>query len=142
LCWDGSVFYYVDSPTKQIKKYSYNEEDLTITGADVVYTVVDDDVYPDGMCIDDEGKLWLALWNGYKVLRIDPVSGEVLQIVDVPCKKVISCCFGGVDRDMLFITTASLDMSEIDSLKYPDSGKIFFCRPGVKGPLLKQFLSK
>ena len=139
LCWDGNIVYYIDSPTKQIKKYYYDADALTLIGGDVVYTVEETDVYPDGMCIDDEGKIWLALWNGFKVLRIDPDSGGVLQDIDVPCKKVTSCCFGGAKRDELYITTASKDMNESDWIKHPNSGKIFRCKPGVTGPLLNKF---
>ncbi len=136
LCWGEGVFYYVDSPTKTIKKYYYDQDAMTLIGGDVLYEVEQDDVYPDGMCIDEEGHLWLALWNGFKVLRINSESGEVMQEIEIPCKKVTSCCFGGAERDQLFITTASKDMNEKDWKEYPDSGKVFVAEPGTKGPLL------
>ncbi|WDE95887.1 SMP-30/gluconolactonase/LRE family protein [Lentisphaera profundi] len=141
LCWDGSTFYYVDSPTKQVKKFYYDSDALALIEEDVLFAVTEEDVFPDGMCIDDEGHLWLALWNGFKVLRIHSVSGEILEQIDLPCKKVTSCCFGGNNRDELYITTASYEMSPKDWEKYPDSGKIFMCRPGVTGPLLNLFQS-
>ena len=135
LCWDDSMerFYYVDSPTKCVMEYQLNPETLELTEPRVVYRVEEEDVYPDGMCIDLEGNLWLALWNGFSVLCIDPESGAVLQKVDVPCKKVTSCCFGGPVFTELYITTASKDMSSEDWEKYPDSGKVFKCEPGTVG---------
>ncbi|MDD7986978.1 SMP-30/gluconolactonase/LRE family protein [Lentisphaera marina] len=139
LCWGDDVFYYVDSPTKQIKKYFYDSDSLSIIGGEVLFEVAEDEVFPDGMCIDSEGHLWLALWNGYKVLRINSSTGVVMDEIDVPCKKVTSCCFGGVDHKELYITSASHEMNEDDWLHYPDSGKVFKCRPGVEAPLLNYF---
>ncbi len=61
---------------------------------------------PDGMCIDDEGKLWIAMWGGSQVLRCDPVSGENIECLKVPDRNVSCCTFGGEDMDILYITTA------------------------------------
>jgi sugar lactone lactonase YvrE len=139
LCWGDSVFYYVDSPTKKVKKYSYDSETLSLNEVEVLFEVEGEDVYPDGMCIDAEGHLWLALWNGFKVLRINSETGVVMEELDIPCKKVTSCCFGGTSGEELYITTASYEMAEKDWLKYPDSGKVFKCRPGVSGPHLNHY---
>lgn len=139
LCWDENTFYYVDSPTKQIKKYYYDADAMTLVGGDVLFEVKERDVYPDGMCIDEEGHLWLALWNGYKVLRIHSQTGEVIDEIVLPCKKVTSCCFGGKSKDELYITTASYEMNEDDWKNYPDSGKVFKCKPRVKGPHLNLY---
>ena len=135
LCWDAGMetFYYVDSATKRVMEYKLDAETLEISEPRMVYTVEEEDVYPDGMSIDLEGNLWLALWNGFGLLCIEPESGKVIKRIEVPCKKVTSCCFGGPVFTDLYITTASKDMSEADWQKYPDSGKVFKCEPGVVG---------
>ena len=135
LCWDAGMesFYFVDSPTKRIMEYKLDSEKLELSEPRLVYEVTEEDVYPDGMSIDLEGNLWLALWNGFGVVCIDPNTGEVIQKIDVPCKKVTSCCWGGPVFTELYITTASKDMSEADWREYPDSGKVFKCEPGVVG---------
>ena len=127
LCWnlEKSVFYYVDSPTKEIRAYDFNPDTLELGDHRTVYKVDSEDVFPDGMCIDIDGNLWLALWNGYAVLNIDADTGELIGKIDIPCKKVTSSCFGGEVFDELYITTASKGMSEEDWIKYPDSGKVF-----------------
>jgi sugar lactone lactonase YvrE len=134
LCWnaDEDCFYFVDSPTRNVFAFDYDPETLQLSNRRVVFTVPEP-AYPDGMTIDDEGMLWLALWDGYAVLRIDPASGEVLETLSVPCRKVTSVCFGGEDRGDLYITTASLGMNDSDWQEYPDSGCCFKYRPGVAG---------
>jgi len=134
LCWNAeeTKFYYIDSPSREIVSFNYNPEKLTLSNRNVVFKIASD-AYPDGMTIDEEGMLWVALWDGYAVIRINPHNGDLLETVDIPCKKVTSACFGGEHLDELYITTASLDMSENDWKMYPNSGCCFKYRPGVKG---------
>ncbi|MGS2722299.1 SMP-30/gluconolactonase/LRE family protein [Porticoccus sp. GXU_MW_L64] len=140
LCWsaDESCFYYVDSPTRNVCAFDYNPETLQLENRRSIFSVPEP-AYPDGMTIDDEGMLWLALWDGYAVLRIDPSDGQILEKVDVPCRKVTSVCFGGADRNELYITTASLAMADSDWQAYPNSGRCFVCQPGVTGARSKTF---
>jgi sugar lactone lactonase YvrE len=135
LCWndDMTIFYYVDSATKKIMAYDLDPLTLVLGSNRTVFEVKEADVFPDGMSMDLDGNLWLALWNGYAVLCIDPNSGEVLQKIEVPCKKVTSCCFGGDVFQELYITTASKDMTDEDWQQYPDSGKVFKATPGIIG---------
>ena len=85
---------------------------------------------PDGMCVDDEGMIWVALWGGGCVLRYDPATGKALQKIDLPCPNVTSCCFGGEALDELYITTAAI---LTDTREYPLAGGVFKVRPGVSG---------
>jgi sugar lactone lactonase YvrE len=141
LCWndDMSTFYYVDSPTKEVRAYDFDSLAMTLTKPRTIYTVKKDGAFPDGMCIDMDGNLWLALWNGYSVICLDPYSGQVLDEIEVPCRKVTSCSFGGEVYDELFITTSTKGMDGSDWQKYPDSGKIFKARPGIIGLPLDTF---
>ena len=140
LCWnsDETKFYYIDSPTREIVSFDYHAEKLTLSNRQVVFKITNE-AYPDGMTIDEDGMLWVALWNGYSVIRINPDNGELLETVDIPCKKVTSMCFGGENLDELFITTASLDMTEEELEEYPYSGCCFKHQAKVKGFLSNTF---
>lgn len=80
---------------------------------------------PDGMAIDADDHLWVALFDGGKVIRIDPKKGETVFEVIVPVPKVTSCAFGGKNLDELYITSASYLMNREALEKYPLSGSLF-----------------
>jgi sugar lactone lactonase YvrE len=91
------------------------------------------DAVPDGMCIDAEGMLWIALFGGGAVTRWDPISGQLLERLAVPCRQVTSCCFGGPHLDQLFITTARREMDAAAIAAEPLAGGLFQADVGVKG---------
>ena len=61
---------------------------------------------PDGMCIDEEGMLWVAQWNGFGVYRYNPGTGQLLGKISVPVPQVSACAFSGPELDTMIITTA------------------------------------
>ena len=77
--------------------------------------------------------IWVALWDGYRVERWNPDTGELLQTVSVPTAKVSACAFGGRDLDELYITTARENMSADQLEKEPMAGCVFSVKVGVKG---------
>ncbi|MBC8080577.1 MAG: SMP-30/gluconolactonase/LRE family protein, partial [Gorillibacterium sp.] len=89
--------------------------------------------YPDGMCIDEEGMLWVAHWGGWKVSRFNPVTGERIAEISVPAAQVTSCAFGGENLDELYITTARTGLSQEELDKQPAAGGLFRVKPGVRG---------
>jgi sugar lactone lactonase YvrE len=89
---------------------------------------------PDGMTIDTEGMLWVALWNGQGVARWNPYTGELLQQIELPVAQVTSCTFGGNDLQHLFVTTAKVGLSEAEMEKQSLAGSVFVIENiGVKG---------
>lgn len=78
--------------------------------------------YPDGHTIDADGNLWVAVFSGSCVLKIDPVEGKVLDKILVPAPQVTSVTFGGENLDILFVTTARMNYKGIPG---PPSGCIF-----------------
>lgn len=130
---DDRRFYFIDSPTQRVDAFNFNASDGTIQFDRTVIQIPVNEGSPDGMCIDNEGMLWVAQWGGYAVKRYNPNTGELLQTIDVPAPQVTSCAFGGENLDTLFITTASVGLSADVMEKYPLSGNCFICRPGVKG---------
>ena len=141
LVWtkDASTFYYIDTPTMKIRAFDFDTTNNTISNERVAVEVPEELGFPDGMAIDEEDKLWVGMWNGNAVVRFDPDSGEVLQKIEVPAHNVTSCAFGGPDLDILYITTASVDMTEDEHQQYPLAGSLFSVRPGVKGVVSPRF---
>ena len=88
-------------------------------------------LWPDGMTVDDEGLLWVALGRAGAVHRYRP-DGTLDGVVQVPTSNPTSVAFGGPDGGDLYITTSWVDCDE--RAKQPLAGAIFRCRPGVTGP--------
>ncbi|MEM7187208.1 MAG: SMP-30/gluconolactonase/LRE family protein, partial [Bacteroidota bacterium] len=135
LVWtkDAKTFYYIDTPTGVIRAYDYDPVWDTISNPRDAVTVPESLGFPDGMAIDAENKLWVGLWNGNAVARFDPETGELISKIEVPAHNVTACAFGGPNLDKLYITTASLDMTEEEKERYPLAGSIFVADPRVKG---------
>jgi sugar lactone lactonase YvrE len=88
--------------------------------------------YPDGMTVDAEGCLWIAFWDGWCLRRFAP-DGELLGVVEVPVQRPTSCVFGGPALDHLFITSASIGLSQEELAGQPAAGGLFMMKPGVSG---------
>ena len=88
--------------------------------------------YPDGLCVDSSGNLWVAVWGAGEVRSYNP-GGDLVAVVAVPCPHPSSVAFVGDQLDLLLITTASRDLSEQELVKYPDAGHLFLARVGTAG---------
>ena len=132
LAWspDGGTLYYIDSPTRRVDAFDFDPTQGTISARRTVIEATDG--FPDGMAIDHQGHLWIALWGGWCVACYDPASGRRLQQIDVPVEAVSSCCFG--PDDTLYITTASRDVTDATRSRQPQAGGIFAAQVGVSGP--------
>ncbi len=130
---DSTKMYYVDTPTRVVVEYNYNLETAEINYSRIAVEINEELGYPDGMTIDSEGKLWIAMWGGGCVTRWDSETGKLLEKIELPALNVTSCAFGGKDLDTLYITTAIEGLSEENRNKYPFSGGLFSVKPGVRG---------
>ncbi len=130
---DAKTMYYIDTPTGNIRAFDFDKNDNTISNERVAVKVPTTLGYPDGMAIDEENMLWVGLWNGNAVVRFNPITGEVISKIEVPAHNVTSCAFGGDNLDVLYITTASIDMTDEEKKQYPLAGSLFKVKPGVKG---------
>ncbi|XP_066522521.1 regucalcin [Hoplias malabaricus] len=131
---DNHFFYYIDSLSYMVEAFDYDIHTGRISNRRSVYQLEKDEGIPDGMCIDAEGKLWVACYNGGRVLRIDPQTGTRLQTVKLPVAKTTSCCFGGKDYTDLYVTSACKGMDEESKTQQPEYGGIFKVSGlGVKG---------
>jgi sugar lactone lactonase YvrE len=127
----GTEMLYIDTPTQQVRRFRVTESG-GLADPEVVVEIDPADGHPDGMCLDDEGFLWVALWGGSEVRRYSP-AGEHVGSVRVDAPQVSSCAFVGPDRDVLVITTSQEGYSAEDSARHPRAGMLFAVRPGVSG---------
>jgi len=122
---DAKKMYHVESTDRVVNEYDYDVETGEIVFNKVAISVPDDLGSPDGMCMDDDGMLWIAHWPGFGVYRWDPVSGQLLDKIEVPVPNVSSCAFGGNNKNVMLITTARQGLSTDELRMYPDSGSVF-----------------
>ena len=137
---DATKMYYIDTPTKKVMKYDYDDKTGEISNPKVAVEVSSEMGSPDGMTIDAEGNIWVALWGGSAVGCWNPKTGKLLRKIEVPAKNITSCAFGDDDLGTLYITTARQNTSNEDLQKFPNAGGVFKMRPGVKG--MKAFFFK
>lgn len=122
---DGRTMYYVDTPTRGVDAFDHDPSTGALTNRRRLTTIARG--WPDGLTIDADGCLWLALWDGWAVQRYSP-DGTLLTTVDIPAQRVTSCAFGG---STLYITTARTGLK--DFTDQPKAGSLFACDPGVPG---------
>ncbi|WP_167619466.1 SMP-30/gluconolactonase/LRE family protein [Maribellus sediminis] len=130
---DKTKMYYVDTPTMKVMRYDYDDASGEISNPKVAVEIPAGIGAPDGMTIDADGNLWVALWGGSAVGCFNPESGELIRKIDVPAKNVTSCAFGDDDLGTLYITTARESTSDEELTKFPHAGGVFKVRPGVHG---------
>lgn len=135
IAWsaDARTMYYIDTPTHQIHAFDYALESGSLTNRRSVVEIDARLGHPDGMAIDSDGMLWVALWGSSQVVRFDPRSGRQLDCVRLPASNVTSCAFGGPKLDQLFITTARAFISEAELASQPHAGDLFVAEVGVSG---------
>ena len=130
LAWsnDCKTFYYIDTPTCEVVAYDYDLLSGNICNKRSVIQISPNEGYPDGMTIDIEGMLWIAMWDGWQVTRWNPQDGNLLQRIRLPVAKITSCTFGGDNLQDLYITSAKTGLTE-DKLKaQPLAGSLFIIK--------------
>jgi sugar lactone lactonase YvrE len=132
LAWsaDGRTMYSIDTARRTVFAREYDPESGEVgpRRAHIVMT----DGFPDGMCIDAEGHLWIAIWGGAEVRRYRP-DGTLDRAIAVPAPHVTSVAFAGPELRTLVITTATQDLTDEQLTRHPLSGRLFTTEPGVRG---------
>lgn len=133
LAWslDGRTMHYIDTPTQRIDAFSYDPLTGEIGDRHPEIHIPPEAGAPDGMTIDAEGGLWIALWGGGAVHRY--LDGRLERVVRLPVSQPTSCCFGGEALDELYITSAWQGLSAQARGAQPLAGALFRVRPGVRG---------
>lgn len=135
LAWspDNTVFYFIDTPTQSVQAFDFDVSSGQLSNGRVAINIPEEMGKPDGMTIDEEGMLWIALWGGGKITRWDPRSGKLLQEFQLPVSQVSSCTFGGPQLTDLYITTARVGLDEKSLKEEPLAGAVFMLRDCGKG---------
>ena len=135
---DEKVMYYADSLANALDVFDYEAESGRIFNRRTLVEVPPSVGLPDGLCVDDEGYVWLAIWGSSEVRRYSP-AGDVDSVLRLPVTQVTSVAFGGQDLGDLYITSAAMDLSDEQLGSQPHAGALFRCRPGAKGRLPFKF---
>ena len=139
IAWspDSRILYFADTLAETIFACDFNLDAGTLSNRRV-FNDAKDLGYADGACIDAEGFLWSARWEGSCLVRFTP-AGKVDCIVPIPATRVTSCCFGGKDLDTLYVTSSRQGVAAEVLAQYPQQGGLFALQPGVKGLPRPQF---
>jgi sugar lactone lactonase YvrE len=131
LAWsaDGATMFFIDTPTQRVDAFDYDLDSGAVSNRRAVVEVPAEVGKPDGMCIDDEGGLWVALWGGHAVHRY--VAGELADVVEVPTPYVTCPIFAGPSLRELVITTAA---EPFEADVPAGAGDLYVAEVGVGGP--------
>jgi sugar lactone lactonase YvrE len=102
---DGRLLYHVDTPTGTIRAFDYDRDAGLLDEGRIVVTLAPEHGAPDGIAVDSDGAIWVALWDGAAVHRYAP-WGELLVVLPMPTPRPTSVAFGGADLSTLYVTSA------------------------------------
>jgi sugar lactone lactonase YvrE len=130
----GSRAYYNDTPTQRIDVFDYDRQS-GLSGRRPFAEVPAEAGLPDGLTVDEEGGVWLALYGGGAVRRYTS-EGVLDEVIEVPAQMVTACTFGGQDHSQLFITTSREGLGDGED---PLAGSLFRAAVGVAGLPVREF---
>ncbi|MFJ8360012.1 SMP-30/gluconolactonase/LRE family protein [Streptomyces sp. NPDC093984] len=122
---DGRLMYYIDSPTRRIDVFDVGDDGLPVGGRALAHV---DRGFPDGLTVDADGCVWVALWDGGAIHRYTP-SGDLDRVLELPVERPTACAFGGADLADLYITTARTGLEA----PHPLSGSLLVVPGAGKG---------
>jgi sugar lactone lactonase YvrE len=131
---DGSLAYYNDTATHRIDVFDYDGE-VGLTGRRAFVDLSPEAKLPDGLTVDEQGGVWVALYGGSAVRRYTS-EGMLDEVIEVPAKQVTACTFGSSDLDELFSITSR---EGLEPGKDPLAGSLFRCAVGVAGRPVREF---
>jgi sugar lactone lactonase YvrE len=121
---DGATMYLSDSGTGTIDAFDFDPSTGDIAGRRTIVHITEPGVAPDGLTVDEQGGIWVALWDGGELRRYGP-DGSLLGTVPLGVDRPTSCAFGGPDLATLFVTTARHGLHEAALARQPDAGRVF-----------------
>ncbi|MEM8543511.1 MAG: SMP-30/gluconolactonase/LRE family protein [Cyanobacteria bacterium P01_H01_bin.119] len=129
---DQQTFYLTDSPAQLIYAYDYDGNTGAIANRRVLIDLTPESFFPDGLAIDADGCIWSAMWDGWCVIRFDP-QGQEMQRIAMPIQRPTSCAFGGSDLNQLWITSASIGLSQMEIQAQTSAGDLFCVDLDIRG---------
>ncbi|MFF1743854.1 SMP-30/gluconolactonase/LRE family protein [Streptomyces mirabilis] len=127
---DGRLMYYIDSPTRRVDVFDVGDvgDGRPPLNRRPLAVIEEGAGWPDGLTVDAEGCVWVALWDGGAVRRYTP-DGELDRVVELPVPRPTACAFGGADLTDLYITTARTGLEA----PHPLSGSVLVVPGAGKG---------
>jgi sugar lactone lactonase YvrE len=134
LAWspDDRRMYFIDSASFRIDVLDYDVDTGEAVNRRPLVELPKQDGLPDGMTIDVDGCLWVALYDGSAVRRFTP-DGALDREVRLPVARVTSCAFGGAGLGDLYVTSARAGLGEVELGEQPLAGGLFVVRSGTRG---------
>jgi sugar lactone lactonase YvrE len=131
---DGGTFYYIDSgePEPRIRAFAFDAAAGELGASRELARFPGGGPVPDGLIVDAEGALWVAIWGAGQVHRYAP-DGELLAVLAVPASQPTCPAFGGPGLDELYLTTAWQGMTGAQRAAEPLAGHVLRARPGARG---------
>lgn len=106
---DGRTLLHTDSGRRIIYAFDLDPVSGSLTNKRCWKTFIDSEGYPDGMCFDAQGCIWVAHWGGSCISRFEP-TGRLLKRVALPASQITNVCFAGPRLDRLFVATAAVGL--------------------------------
>ena len=131
---DERRMYYVDSGTGRIDVFDWDLKKGRLSNRRPFVFFPAQAGVPDGLTVDADGGVWVALWGGGAVHRYRP-DGHLDRVVLLPVTHPTSCAFGGPDLRDLYVTSAAVALGPAERARQPGAGGVFRVRPGVRGRL-------
>ena len=128
---DGRTMYFADSLRYAIFAYDFDAASGAMSN-ERVFAASQKPAFADGSAVDAEGFLWNAEFNGWRIVRYAP-DGRIDRVIKVPTHRPTCCAFGGPNLDILYITTASQQMTAEELAKQPFAGSLLAIDAGVRG---------
>jgi sugar lactone lactonase YvrE len=129
---DGKTFYLTDSPQRKIYAYRFDPDTGSIADRRVLVDLGGEAVEPDGLTVDRAGRLWSALWNGWGIVCFD-ADGRELERKRLPVQRPTSLTFGGAALGDLYVTSASVGLSQTEVQRGICAGDLFRIATDVGG---------
>lgn len=137
-----NTFYFVDSYDLNVKQFMYDTKTGNISNEKILtdissYGTMKTNV-PDGLTIDKDGNLYVAMFGGSRILKINTTTGKVITEIAMPVQQITSMAFGGKNLETMFVTTAGLDVVGLQT--YPAGYLFKVDNLGVRGTEMTKFL--
>ncbi len=134
---DGQTLYHVDTFNQSVYAFDVDPRGV-LSGKRTFVKVGEPDVYPDGPTVDSAGNVWIAMWGGWGVRCYSP-QGDLLHTIRLPASQCTKAAFGGPDLRTLYITSASIGLSDEQRAAQPLAGALFRVRVAVPGLPANEF---
>jgi L-arabinonolactonase len=134
---DGATMYYTDSPARMIWRLAYGDQ---LGEPEVFVRLAKEEGFADGSCIDADGGLWNAQWEGSCVVRYDASGRETARLA-LPVTRPTCPAFGGADLSTLYVTSARGGLDKEALRAQPEAGGVFALQAGWRGLPESRFVS-